>query len=186
MKYIKNAILACIIHNELKNLQPGIKLERMVKIIEEIKKNSSQTYFPENFNLLFQESKSPRDTSYRSLVMLKAMKILHRIDEKKAIYRITNLGKYICKNNSIIEDLKIILESLYSIKVLIEFIKDTYEVSKKDIEAILGKEMNYYSYKFLEKATPKPYSAVIGGELLNLLTEFKILHKNSNTKKYYY
>lgn len=190
MKYIKNPILASIIHEELKTLQPGIKIERMVKILKEIRKNTSKTYFAEDFTQLFQNEKSsPHDVSYRNLGMLRALKIFHSIKEgNKISYRITDLGKYVCntEDDKIISNLKTILEYLFSIKILIQFIKDKQEVSKEDINDVLGQEMIYYNKKTLGKAIPKPFNKPIGGEILNLLSEFKILKKNLNTKKYYY
>ena len=107
MKYIKNPILASIVHEELKTLQPGIKIERMVKLLKEIRKDTSKTYFAEDFTQLFQNERSPpNDVSYRNLGMLRALKIFHTFkDGKKTSYRITDLGKYVC----IIEDDKMSL-----------------------------------------------------------------------------
>ena len=188
MNYIQNPILANIIHEELKNLQPGINLERLLKILKEIRKETSRSFYPEDFIHIFQDTKSPRDTSYRNLVMLRAMKILRRIEEKKVNYQITNLGKYVLKSDdeTLVDHLKNIFQYLFSIRILLDFIKDNHEVSKEDICDVLGKEMIYYNKITLGKATSKPYNRVICGVLLVLLVELKILQMNVNTKKFYY
>ncbi|GAG03684.1 unnamed protein product [marine sediment metagenome] len=190
MKYIKNSIIAIIIHEELKTLQPGINIERMLKILKEIKKDTLKTYYPEDFIAIFQNEKSPpRDISYRNLGMIRALKIVNMIKEgRKVTFRVTDLGKYICslKNEEIVQKIKTILKYLYSIQILIEFIKDLHEVSKEDINDILGKEMIYYNKKTLDKAIPKPFNEPIGGELLNLLSSLEILQKNPKTRKFYY
>jgi len=111
-----------------------------------------------------------------------------RIEEKKVNYQITNLGKYVLKSDdeTLVVHLKKIFQYLFSIRILIDFIKDNHEVSKEEIYGVLGKEMTYFNKIILGEATPKPYNRVICGVLLVLLVELKILQKNVKTKKFYY
>ncbi len=182
--------MAYIIHDELDTLQVGIDLEKVVIILKEINKNPSKLFYSDDFIHIFHDSKNPKQSSYRNLGFLRALKILHKFkDVRKISYSVSDLGKYLCNytdNGELLQNMKNILKYLYSIKILIEFIKDNKEVTKVDVDSVLGKEMIYYNYKILGESIPKPFNKAISGELLRLLSEFKVINKNPTSHKYYY
>ncbi len=190
MRYIKDPIMAYIIHDELDSLQVGIELKKVINIMKDIRKNSSNLFYSDEFIHIFHDSKNPKQSSYRNLGFLRALKILNKFkDVEKTSYSVTDLGKYLCKyteEKELLQNMKNILQYLYSINILIEFIKDNKEITKEDVDRVLGKEMIYYNKKLLGKAIPKPFNKAISGELLRLLLEFKLLNKNPNSHKYYY
>jgi len=187
MKYIKNLILAYKIYDELKNVQIGTSFRRITQILNEFNNIDLANIKPEDLMYLFRDLKNPRDIVYGNLEMLRAMRILERIKETSAIYKITALGKYLMKQDTYSLGFEIlnILNHLDSIKILLQFIKDNLEVESREISNSLGSEMSFYNELIFGKDWKKPFNEPISQTLLSLLTEVKILEKNNETKKFF-
>lgn len=187
MKYIKNLILAYKIYDELKNVQIGTTFRRITQILNGFNNIDLANIKPEDLMYLFRDLKNPRDIVYGNLEMLRAMRILERIKETSAIYKITALGKYLMKQDTYSLGFEIlnILNHLDSIKILLQFIKDNLEVESREISNSLGNEMSFYNELIFGKDWKKPFNEPISQTLLSLLTEVKILEKNNETKKFF-
>jgi len=188
MNYIEDIVEAYRIYEELKNIQIGTTFNRLIKVTHELKKVVKKSFNPNDLDYIFQDLKNPYDICYGNLEMLRGMQIIIRINEKKAIYKISNLGNDFInqKLDSVGFDFIKIILNLNAIQKLITFIKEKSEVNKKDVSAELGEEMVYYTQILFGKGIKKPYNEPIAKTLLDLLVEIKVLQKSINSKNYYY
>lgn len=188
MNYIEDIVEAYRIYEELKNIQIGITFNRLIKVTHELKKIVKITFSPNDLDHIFQDLKNSYGICYGNLEMLRSMQIILRTNEKKAIYKVSDLGNYFInqKLDSVGYDFIKIILNLNAIQKLITFIKEKSEVNKKDVSAELGEEMVYYTQILYGKGMKKPYNEPIAKTLLDLLVEIKIIQKSIDSKNYYY
>ena len=187
MNYIKNIISAYDVYDELRNTQVGTTLEDIINLIKQFDSNDIGEFKPTQYEDLFTKYKKPYDICYGALEMLRAMKILLRTSENKALYKLTSLGIYITKQNDskrLFLKMKII-KNLKTVKVLIKYIRDKQSATAEEISDCLGNEMIYYNKILLDKSWKKPFNIPVVRTLLELLVEFNILLKDPQSKQYF-
>lgn len=187
MNYVKDFIQAFNIYSELKNIQIGTNLNTLIKTLEELQNYQDKSFNPSDLENIFNNYMKPYDICYGNLEMLRALRILSRSSDKKAIYKVTALGRYILKESeisSVIILLKL-FNNLNSIKILKQFIKDKGNISPEEISKELGEEMVYYNKLLLNKEWKKPFNIPITRTLLNILFELKVLQKDPVSKRFF-